>query len=64
MQEGKVCKDLIESALPLYKSCLRKLKEVMKAEAEEKERLALQAELEAQERVENVSLNESMIQRF
>jgi ATP-dependent RNA helicase DDX51/DBP6 len=35
VQEGKVRKDLIESALPLYKSCLRKLKEVMKAEAEE-----------------------------
>lgn len=35
VQEGKVRKDLIEASLPLYKSCLRKLKEVMKAEAEE-----------------------------
>jgi ATP-dependent RNA helicase DDX51/DBP6 len=35
VKESKVRKDLVQSALPLYKSCLRKLKEVMKAEAKE-----------------------------
>lgn len=35
VKEDKVRKDLVQSVLPLYKSCLRKLKDVMKAEAEE-----------------------------